>query len=245
MGERLEHPPAIAFDLGNTLLPYGEEEAQLLISGLYDMAGVEDRSIDKSTFYESYASMVRTETAIRQRSSWESDPGWRADRICEALSARGCDVGDLRGGLVASHPLAFARCLRFPNRSVEVLKALRGMGIRLALISNAMDGKGIRLSLREHDVDGLLAPIIVSEEEGIAKPDPRIFGKALDGLKVSPSQCAYVGDRYEIDVIGSMRAGMHPIYTRQYRTEGEPPAGVTVSATTIHDLDELLALWGG
>jgi HAD superfamily hydrolase (TIGR01549 family) len=245
MGERLKHLPAIAFDLGNTLLPYGGEEAEHLIRGLYDIAGVEGRSIDRSTFYESYASMVRTETAIRERSSWESDPQWRADRICEALSARGCDLGTLRSDLVEAHPVAFARCLRFPKRSIEVLEELKGRGIKLALISNAMDGKGIRLSMREHDLDGLLDPIIVSEEEGIAKPDPRIFRKAIIGLKVAPSQCAYVGDRYEIDIIGSMKAGMHPIYTRQYRTEGEPPAGVTVSATTIHDMDELLALWGG
>jgi FMN phosphatase YigB (HAD superfamily) len=51
------------------------------------------------------------------------------------------------------------------------------------------------------DLDGTLldrntslSVILISELEGIRKPDPAIFIKAADQLKVSPKYCAYVGD---------------------------------------------------
>jgi FMN phosphatase YigB (HAD superfamily) len=236
--------PAIAFDLGNTLVPFGPTESEMLMNNLYDMARVSDRSIGRSVFRDSYAAMVRQETVLRDRGCWESDPVWRAKGICSDLMSKGIRTDSLEHDLVTSHPMAFSRCLVFPERSISILERLRGMGVKLALVSNAMDGKGIRISLREQGVEPLLDPIIVSEELGIAKPHPRIFRKALEGLRVKASECAYVGDRYEIDVVGAKVAGMYPIYTTEYGTEGEPPEGADLSVPTIRDIGELLPMWG-
>jgi putative hydrolase of the HAD superfamily len=46
---------------------------------------------------------------------------------------------------------------------------------------------------------------------GVEKPDPRVFGMALSRLGVSPSEALYVGDIYEVDVVGARRAGMDVI----------------------------------
>jgi putative hydrolase of the HAD superfamily len=53
---------------------------------------------------------------------------------------------------------------------------------------------------------------------GIAKPDPRAFGSAVDALGLAPDQITYVGDSVRYDVLGSEAAGMLPIHFDPYQT---------------------------
>lgn len=50
--------------------------------------------------------------------------------------------------------------------------------------------------------------IILSDEVGIRKPNPKIFLKAAEYLNINTCNCLYVGDSYEYDIIGSKKAGM-------------------------------------
>jgi putative hydrolase of the HAD superfamily len=43
---------------------------------------------------------------------------------------------------------------------------------------------------------------------GVEKPDPRIFRMALERMGIEPEDAVYVGDVYEIDVVGARAAGM-------------------------------------
>ncbi len=54
----------------------------------------------------------------------------------------------------------------------------------------------------------LFSCIVLSEEIGIRKPDPKIFHHATSLLHVQPSECLYVGDSYVNDIIGAKTAGM-------------------------------------
>lgn len=53
-----------------------------------------------------------------------------------------------------------------------------------------------------------LAHVVASGEEGVAKPDARIFESAAQRLGVAPSEACYVGDRLHTDAIGAARAGL-------------------------------------
>ena len=46
---------------------------------------------------------------------------------------------------------------------------------------------------------------------GVEKPDPRIFQIALERAGLEPSEAAYVGDLYSIDVLGARAAGLHAV----------------------------------
>ncbi len=50
--------------------------------------------------------------------------------------------------------------------------------------------------------------ILLSEEIGIRKPDPRIFRQAAGLLGMPPAACLYVGDSYNSDIVGAKAAGM-------------------------------------
>ena len=53
--------------------------------------------------------------------------------------------------------------------------------------------------------------MIDSQLVGVEKPDPRIFAIALERLGLAPADGLYVGDIYEVDVIGARRAGLDVI----------------------------------
>jgi putative hydrolase of the HAD superfamily len=90
--------------------------------------------------------------------------------------------------------------------AVEALAALRRAGLATAVVSNA-DGR-VRDLL---DRAGLLAHldyVIDSSEEGVEKPDPEIFRRAVARSGTHPARALYVGDIYSIDVLGARGAGL-------------------------------------
>lgn len=90
--------------------------------------------------------------------------------------------------------------------TAEALARLRAGGLRLAVISNS-DGRAATAL----EAAGLLDQfefVIDSGEVGVEKPDPRIFQIALDRLGIKPADALYVGDLYEVDVVGARAAGL-------------------------------------
>ena len=66
-----------------------------------------------------------------------------------------------------------------------------------------------RRKCRAADLDELAPFIIVSEEAGYAKPDPRIFQDALEAVGLTrPEQVMFVGDNPVADIDGAKRFGM-------------------------------------
>ncbi|MDQ0857768.1 HAD family hydrolase [Bacillus sp. V2I10] len=103
-------------------------------------------------------------------------------------------------------------CIPFPHL-ISMLKGLKSKSIKLGIITN---GKG------QFQIDNINAlgiktyfeTIIVSEWEGVKKPDPLIFKKALEQLNVSPDESIYVGDHPENDVSAAQKAGMKGIWKK-------------------------------
>ncbi len=94
-------------------------------------------------------------------------------------------------------------------------KCLRALGekYRLGIIANQipgaekrLEGMGIR---RYFDL------VVSSAEEGVAKPDPRIFRIALDRAGCAPEQAVMIGDRVDNDIIPAKQLGMKTVRIRQ------------------------------
>lgn len=119
--------------------------------------------------------------------------------------------------------------------AAQTLAALASRGYRIAVVSNA-DGR-VRALLESAGLSRWLECVIDSAEVGVEKPDPRIFHAATDRLALSPAACAYVGDIYEIDVVGAAGAGLTPVLI------GSGPAPDSVRR--VADLAGLLNLFPG
>jgi len=119
--------------------------------------------------------------------------------------------------------------------AAETLAALSARSYRIAVVSNA-DGR-VRALLDSAGLSPWLEFVVDSAEVGVEKPDPRIFHEATGRLGVPPSACAYVGDIYEIDVVGAAAAGLTTVLI------GGGPAPEPV--LRVAGLDDLLGLFPG
>ena len=91
----------------------------------------------------------------------------------------------------------------------RTVRRLKAQGIRVAVVSNA-EGQVAR-DLDTAGYAGLFETVVDSHAVGVRKPDPAIFGIALEKLKIPADRTAYVGDMPAIDVAGSRAAGLRPI----------------------------------
>lgn len=121
----------------------------------------------------------------------------------------------------------------FP-RVAEGLCALREKGYVLGIVTNG----DVRMQNKKLDVCGLRAlfdTVVISGEEGVAKPDPEIFRRAAARLGVAPADCMFVGDHPEKDIDGARAVGMAPVFMHKSGLYA-PPDGVRV----IDSMDELI-----
>jgi putative hydrolase of the HAD superfamily len=141
-----------------------------------------------------------------------------------ALPAHAREVPDLQQALLGA--------LRFrPYPEVPAaLRAWRAAGLRLVVVSNwdvSLHEVLARTGLAEL-VDGAIS----SAEAGAAKPDPALFGAALEVAGVPAADALHLGDTPAEDVAGARAAGIEPVLVVR---SGDAPGGVR----TIRSLDEL------
>ena len=74
------------------------------------------------------------------------------------------------------------------------------------VVSNS-DGR-VRRILRRTGVEPHVDLVLDSQEEGVEKPDPRIFDIALERSKADRASTIHCGDIYHIDVAGTPAAGL-------------------------------------
>ncbi len=82
--------------------------------------------------------------------------------------------------------------------------------------------------------------VLVSEELGIAKPDPRIFRQALSRLNTAPDRSVFVGDSMEHDIAGARNAGMMTVYIRKGKAENADDALCDLVVADLRELADLV-----
>jgi putative hydrolase of the HAD superfamily len=114
------------------------------------------------------------------------------------------------------------------------LRALAALGLPMGVVSNS-DGT-VEGDLRREGIcyapgaadegaaEGVPMGVIVdSAVVGVAKPDPRIFGFALDALGVpAGGTVLHVGDSLRYDVAGALAAGLQPVHMDPYGLCSQP-----------------------
>lgn len=86
------------------------------------------------------------------------------------------------------------------------LTSLKERGLILGLISNV--DRDISALYQELGLSRWLQVMVTSQEVGFNKPQPEIFLAALERVRLKPAEAIYVGDQYQVDVVGARNAGM-------------------------------------
>ncbi len=83
--------------------------------------------------------------------------------------------------------------------------------------------------------------LLISELEGVTKPDPAFFERILEVTGLPAAEIAYVGDRVDNDVVPATRAGMVAVHVRRGPwgvIQADRP-GIELAALRLDSLDEL------
>jgi len=96
-----------------------------------------------------------------------------------------------------------------PPTVVPALEALRAMGLRLTVVSNA--NGTLRAHLERLQLARWFDCVLDSCELGVEKPDPRLFEIALERSGARPESTIHVGDLYHVDVVGARAAGLRAV----------------------------------
>jgi putative hydrolase of the HAD superfamily len=114
-------------------------------------------------------------------------------------------LAEVRERLTAMHAEHHLWC-GIAEGTLDALTRLRRAGLRLGVVSNS-DGR-VEEALAAAGLRECFDVVIDSAVVGVEKPDPAIFRAALDALGVPAGEALYVGDLYEIDVVGANAAGL-------------------------------------
>jgi putative hydrolase of the HAD superfamily len=93
-----------------------------------------------------------------------------------------------------------------PPDVAPALVRLRGLGLRLVMVSNAngtLHAHMQRLGLAQY-----FDLMLDSQCEGVEKPDPELFHRALARSGAVAATTVHVGDLYYVDVMGARAAGI-------------------------------------
>jgi putative hydrolase of the HAD superfamily len=101
-------------------------------------------------------------------------------------------------------------CMGFPYLH-EMLRELKARGYVLGIVTNG------RSPFQERNIDALgirpyFGAVLVSEAEGVRKPEPEIFLRAAARLGVRADEAVFVGDNPQADIAGAQRCGMKAIW---------------------------------
>jgi putative hydrolase of the HAD superfamily len=134
----------------------------------------------------------------------------------------------------------FPSCAMPRRGALHTLRALRGAGFLLAVVTNG-SGVSQRTKLQVTGLGALLNVIVISEEVEVKKPALKIFSQALSELGVAASECLFVGDNPRNDVLGALDSGMHAAWLK---TSHAWPSDLPRPAIEIEALAEVLQLVG-
>ncbi|MCK5674671.1 MAG: YjjG family noncanonical pyrimidine nucleotidase [Spirochaetales bacterium] len=110
---------------------------------------------------------------------------------------------------------------------------------RLAAITNGI-GDVQRSRIRVAEIEHFFETIVISEDVGIAKPDPGIFTITLKNMKLmNKKEVLMIGDSLSSDILGGINAG---IDTCWINTNGIDPVDIkpVYTITKISELIEIL-----
>ena len=93
--------------------------------------------------------------------------------------------------------------------TLPVLTDLKARGLVTGLISNIE--KNMTEAIQKMGISSQLDIVVTSQDAGAVKPQPEIFRFALQKGNIKPAEALYVGDQYQVDVLGANAAGMKGI----------------------------------
>jgi 2-haloalkanoic acid dehalogenase type II len=231
---------AVLFDFGGTLFDYAD-----LAAAQVESLETFGREIGLAATAAELARAQRSATAAVFRDYLPRPYYLHRDLFSDALRGMARSLGveldeaQIERYFAIQHARR-ARDFRLRPGVVDTLRALRGRGLHLGIVSN-IDEDDLHHLIDRGELRALFDSLLSSEAAGSCKPDARIFALALERAGCTPEEALFVGDSLPQDVAGANRAGLRSVLL-WHRDDRPPPGDVVRPAHVIRAIPDVLEL---
>lgn len=207
---------AVLFDLGDTLVDEKDFDGWTEIARRFYL------DLDPDVLLHAYFEVVdevdaRPHPAGRQAALVDF---WR--QTLSRASGREITEETTRKFMAAVHETE--RPVRLYSDTRRCLDTLRAEHRALGVVSNSSSEASVRRILDRVGILDYFSRILSSGTEGVEKPDPEIFRRAVQRMDVRPEEAVFVGNLAHIDAKAASAAGLHGVWlNREGCGYGEDP----------------------
>lgn len=191
---------------------------------IFDLGGViaDETEFDLDSFDHAITFCAANGVTVSRTDAWnarETCPeGTKFKRTTYALQSVG--VSSELATIAASHlynssPSHYYKRIRIQPQMAEALRLLQ-KSIPLCIAGN--QHPAVTEWMHTSSIASLVSRMCFDFDLKVKKPSPEFFLKAADFLSVLPSQCIYVGDRVDNDMVPATEVGMNAI---RFKGDGE------------------------
>lgn len=159
----------------------------------------------------------------------------------------------LVAGVAASDATASEAAARYRRAYLEARRAIVGAADLLACVrrraqvvivsNNVVEEQ--RGKLQHCDLDRFVDALVVSGEEGVSKPDPEIFRRALARVGCPPAEAVMLGDSWAADIAGARAAGIRAVWFNPDGIARPEPADDVAEVRALEPIEDVMeALFG-
>jgi putative hydrolase of the HAD superfamily len=197
-------PRAILWDVGGTLVDFASTLPTAVRSRL-SACGVDHSRVSDDRIEKTYTAFIAAEQTWRTiQHERDAETRWLHD----LLAGTGLDPQTISR---ASREMPRYFNLYRPVEGIpQLLAELRACGTKLAIVSNWPPS--LPEFLRHHDLLPFFDTVIFSAQDGIHKPDPQIFLRALSAIHARPEESLFIGNDPVHDIAGAKDVGMRTIH---------------------------------
>ncbi len=162
-------------------------------------------------------------------------------RIKRTYADVGIEVTKEESKLFEQRYRYYQRQITLPEKIKEMLTFFTSQNIAIALLTNG----GIESQAQKIAALGLSKWIpekyqFISRKVGYSKPDVRIFRAVENTLQAKPKELYYIGDAFEMDIVGATNAGWNTVWFN-HRQRKMPKMGI-IPTHRAENLDDFVTL---
>ncbi len=207
--------PYVYFDLDDTLLDHGSA-SQVGAGSLFERYPVLEK-LGRNYFLSRWPEL--TERHMDRYFAGEVDfAAQRRARMRELFSWVSVEVDDADADAAFEvYVSAYFAAIRAFDDVAPCLDALDRAGVAAGVLTNGRVSAQTR-KLEALGLGGRFRSVLVTEEIGVHKPNPKVFVEAARRAGRPVGECVYVGDKRETDACAAVAAGMHGIWLDRHGT---------------------------
>ncbi|UCH61104.1 MAG: HAD family hydrolase [Anaerolineales bacterium] len=244
MGSHSANPfEVVLFDLGSTLIYFDGQWPQVIQnahSALLQSLVENGIQLEEASFLNSFRQRLEQYFEERDTEFIELTMSYILRTLLAELGFTDIRNEVIQQALAEMYAVSQAHW-KAEKDAIPTLQMLQQRGYRLGLISNAADDTDVQTLVDRAGLRAYFDVILTSAAQGIRKPNPQIFYRALKHWEVAPRQAAMVGDTLGADILGAENAGIYSIWiTRRADTPGNRAHMDTIRPQAVIDsLSEL------